>query len=73
MISFHTFRLAVRLETVKCCLFALILTRCAAIHGMPWAQWDNAGYRRGDRWLGYCPHGVSTDSRISMQLQQTGN
>lgn len=31
----------------------------AGIHGLPFIEWDNAGARRGNGWLGYCPHGVS--------------
>lgn len=38
----------------------------AAIHGMPFNEWDGAGPKQGDRWLGYCPHGVCS-------LKLTGN
>lgn len=30
----------------------------AGIHGMPFNEWDGAGPKQGDGWLGYCPHGV---------------
>ena len=32
----------------------------AAIHGMPFNEWDGAGPKQGDGWLGYCPHVVGS-------------
>jgi hypothetical protein len=28
------------------------------IHGKPFVEWNGGGGRRGNEWLGYCPHGV---------------